>query len=163
MQMEYLVDEVTALFMKKMEKQAAIGNPFNFGDYLQYYAFDVIANLSFRRTLGFLETESDPYNIISSIEMFQTYASAVGSIPKFHYFIAANPVISWISGFVPKTLKEGYGFAVAAKIAEEEIAAWDKKEEPGRGDFIDYLKGAQRKNPEKVSDHLLLGTIIGNL
>ncbi|RFU32253.1 hypothetical protein B7463_g4057, partial [Scytalidium lignicola] len=96
-QLEYKIDYVSKLFVNRLreesvEKQCKV----DLGEWLQWYAFDVIGNLTFSRTLGFLEQLRDVDNMISSIFSFMRYASIIGQMPTLHKFLAGNPLVLWL-------------------------------------------------------------------
>jgi len=75
---EPLVDSTTALFLSQTEKLYASQNvPCNFSKWLQFYAFDVIGELTWSKPLGFIEKNKDIDGIIKFIAEFLDYAGPV--------------------------------------------------------------------------------------
>lgn len=81
-QYEPLVDSTTAAFLTQMteryadrEDQSGICD---FGTWLQYYAFDVIGELTYSKRLGFVDRGEDVDSIISNLERLLNYVSVVG-------------------------------------------------------------------------------------
>jgi hypothetical protein len=83
-QFEPLVDSTTRVFINQLAQKFANreGTPgiCDFGTWLQWYAFDVIGELSFSRRLGFLEQGTDVDGIIAGIEGDLTYAAVVSTL-----------------------------------------------------------------------------------
>ncbi len=82
-QFEPLVDSTTTEFLKQL-KQRYADKPdshaiVDFGAWLQYYAFDVICELTYSKRLGFVERGQDVENIISSLEWLLNYAAVVST------------------------------------------------------------------------------------
>ena len=78
---EPLVDSTSTEFLKQL-KLRFVDRPgdagiCDFGAWLQYYAFDVIGELTFSKRLGFVERGVDVDNIIRDLESFLNYASWV--------------------------------------------------------------------------------------
>lgn len=78
---EPLVDSTTVAFLNRLKEQYADrqgpSGIVDFGTWLQYYAFDVIGELTFSKRLGFVDRGVDVDNIIKNLEWFLNYASLV--------------------------------------------------------------------------------------
>ena len=73
---------------------------FNLGDYLHYFAFDVLGEVAFSRSFGFLEQGKDVDHAIKTIDNSQTYNGIVGQIPELDLLLRRNPLwqfIPWLS------------------------------------------------------------------
>lgn len=82
-QFEPLVDSTTVIFLEQLEQRFA-DRPgeegvCDFGTWLQYYAFDVIGELSFSKRFGFVEKGKDIDNIIGSLEWMLDYFAVVST------------------------------------------------------------------------------------
>lgn len=69
---EPLVDETTLAFLEQLKRRFA-GRPgdegiCDIGVWLQYYAFDVIGELTYSKRLGFLDRGVDADDIIGNLE-----------------------------------------------------------------------------------------------
>lgn len=78
---EPLVDSTTTEFLKQLshrysDRKGASGIC-DFGAWLQYYAFDVIGELTYSTRLGFLDRGTDVDRIISNLERLLDYVSVV--------------------------------------------------------------------------------------
>lgn len=86
-QFEPLVDSTTTIFLQQLEDRFANRDDdsgvCDFGEWLQYYAFDVIGELTFSKRLGFVDSGKDVDDIISNLERVMNYVSLVCS----HYFL----------------------------------------------------------------------------
>lgn len=78
-QFEQYVDSTTAAFMHQLQTRFAdqSNHLCNFSTWLQWYAFDVIGELTFSKRLGFLDRGEDVEGIIKSIEEMLDYAAVV--------------------------------------------------------------------------------------
>ncbi|KAK4144487.1 Pisatin demethylase [Dichotomopilus funicola] len=73
---------------------------FNLGEYLHYFAFDVLGEVGFSRTFGFLREGRDVDGAIRAIDQSQTYNGLVGQIPELDYLLRRNPLwrlVPWLS------------------------------------------------------------------
>ena len=75
--LEPLVDGTTRVFLAKTREVFAEGRVCNFSRWLQYYAFDVIGELTWSRRLGFVERNEDVDGIVAFISRFLSYAGPV--------------------------------------------------------------------------------------
>jgi len=81
-QYEPFVDSTTKLFLSQTEKlYAETGAPCNFSRWLQFYAFDVISEMTYSKRHGFIEENKDIDGIIDYISNFFNYVAPVYSLP----------------------------------------------------------------------------------
>jgi Cytochrome P450 len=87
-QFEPFVDSTTTEFLYQLEQRFANRADdtgiCDFGKWLQYYAFDVIGELTFSKRLGFVEQGKDVGGIIGSLEWFLSYAAVVSAAKNCH-------------------------------------------------------------------------------
>jgi hypothetical protein len=75
---EPLVDSTTKVFLSQTEKLFAdTGKTCDFSRWLQYYAFDVIGELTWSKRLGFVERNEDVQGIVGFISGFLDYSGPV--------------------------------------------------------------------------------------
>ena len=86
-QFEPLVDSTTRAFLRQLSERHADrpgqDGVCDFGAWLQYYAFDVIGELSFSRRLGFVDRGIDVDGIIANLEWMLGYAAVVSGVPAW--------------------------------------------------------------------------------
>jgi hypothetical protein len=78
-QFEPLVDSTTEVFLKQLSDRYAdqLDALCDLSTWLQFYAFDVIGELTFSKRLGFVERGIDIDNIMSSLEKALGYFAVV--------------------------------------------------------------------------------------
>ena len=90
-QFEPLVDSTSVEFLKQLsQRYADRSDEFgicDFGTWLQYYAFDVIGELTYSKRLGFVDGGIDVDNIIGSLEWFLGYAAVVSAELLQHKYL----------------------------------------------------------------------------
>ena len=84
-QFEPLVDStirefITQLRTRYTEKENEENQILDFGHWLQYFAFDVICELTYSKRMGFVEKGGDIENIISNLQWVLDYAAIVSMI-----------------------------------------------------------------------------------
>lgn len=80
-QYEPLVDSTTTAFLTQLTERYAdredSSGICDFGTWLQFYAFDVIGELTYSKRLGFVDRGEDVDSIISNLEWLLNYVSVV--------------------------------------------------------------------------------------
>ncbi|KAI1469876.1 cytochrome P450 [Daldinia caldariorum] len=86
----------------------------NLGDWLHFFAFDVLGEVAFGRSFGFLAAGVDKENAIKTIDNSQKYNGIIGQVPEFDCLLRRNPLWRWIPALDPNN-------AVITRIAREEM------------------------------------------
>ncbi|KAF2745264.1 cytochrome P450 [Sporormia fimetaria CBS 119925] len=90
---EPLVSSTLSFFLDKTEElYAKPGGACDFAQWLQYFAFDVIGDLTWSKRLGFIEENRDVDGIISFLKKFLSYAGPIGQIPTLDLLLEKNPL-----------------------------------------------------------------------
>jgi hypothetical protein len=93
--MEPFADDCTDIFLEAMKDLE--GQPIDLGVWLQWYAFDVIASITFHRRFGFMEQRRDIQNMIHDIGVALRTAAVIGQIPEWHPWLLGN---KWVAKFL---------------------------------------------------------------
>ena len=78
------------------------GQPLDLGEWLQWYAFDVIGNITFSQTFGMLKNRGDRRKFIANLKAGNKYNTAVGQIPGLHGYLLGNAKLMEYAKGVPK-------------------------------------------------------------
>ncbi|KAH8197773.1 hypothetical protein TruAng_008062 [Truncatella angustata] len=90
---EPLIDKTTELFISQIEEKfARTGERCSLSDWLQFYAFDVMGDVTFSRRLGFLEQGIDVEGMMEKIWHRFKYFAAVGQLPWLDILWDKSPV-----------------------------------------------------------------------
>jgi hypothetical protein len=97
---EPLVDSTIDAFVTQLEERI-VDRPgedgvLDFGAWLQFYAFDVIGELTFSKRLGFVDEGRDIDGVISTLERMLNYFSIVGQNPWLDRMFLKNPILLWL-------------------------------------------------------------------
>ncbi|OAL54679.1 cytochrome protein [Pyrenochaeta sp. DS3sAY3a] len=84
---EGAVDRMNIICMDKLTDFASTNRKFSLPDFLQWYAFDVIGEITFNESFRMMENEGDITGMISGIHMANTYMAHTGIIPDAHPWI----------------------------------------------------------------------------
>ncbi|GAB1319706.1 hypothetical protein MFIFM68171_09916 [Madurella fahalii] len=150
----FINDSIELLVRKIDEHIAAARGVFDLGDYLHYFAFDVLGEVAFSRSFGFLAEGRDVDNAIKTIDNSQTYNGIVGQVPELDYLLRRNPLWQFVPWLSTKN-------ALITRMALEEMARrqpFDKdsagllRTGDGRQDLMASLIQGHLKDPERFRE-----------
>ncbi|KAK0721836.1 cytochrome P450 [Lasiosphaeria miniovina] len=127
---------------------------FDLGAYLHYFAFDVLGEVAFSRSFGFLAEGRDVDNAIKTIDNSQTYNGIVGQVPELDHLLRRNPLWQFVPWLSTKN-------ALITRMALEEMAhrrPFDKdnagllRTGDGRQDLMASLIQGHLKDPERFRE-----------
>lgn len=170
---EPLVDSTTKVLLDTLDARSQRGASVDFAKFLQYYAFDVMGELTFSRRLGFIESGEDVNGIIRSINANFDYFSVIGQMPWLDEWIGKNPlyvkyfrkqVSSPILQFAQsllqerlKSIEEGGDIGKSAEEKPDFLARFLAAREKG----AEIVKNGEETEP--MTDGLLLSFLFGNI
>ncbi|KAI0899239.1 cytochrome P450 [Annulohypoxylon nitens] len=168
-QYEPFVDNTTKLFLKQTEKLFA-GNPqgCNFTQWLQFYAFDVIGEITYSKRHGFVEKNEDIDGIVGYLGNLFLYVAPVGQIPWLDRVFLKNPIYLKLSqwGFIDATfpvarfararMAERLGPNLTGDPSKPLLpVSTEGKSEPKSPDLLSKFLAARDVRPEFMSDTLV--------
>ena len=127
---------------------------FDLGDWLHYFAFDVLGEVAFSRSFGFLEQGRDVDGAIRTIDRSQMYNGIVGQVPELDYVLRRNPLWRFVPWLSTKN-------ALITRMALEEMARrqpFDKdnggllRSGDGRQDLMASLIQGHLKDPQRFGE-----------
>ncbi|RAK84382.1 cytochrome P450 [Aspergillus costaricaensis CBS 115574] len=158
---EPFVDSTIRTFFARLDGFAANRSMFDISTWLQYYAFDVIGEMTFSKQLGFLQQGRDVEGIIMSLEKTFDYAGKIGQIPWLDYVFLKNPLWQLIQG--------GSTGAVARfardRLHERLSQDGSKRDDfPGlHKDFLTRFLEAKSIHPDVVDDAQVFSYTVSNV
>lgn len=84
------IEDTIALLFKRLDAFATGEGAVDLGDWLHYFAFDVLGEVAFSKKWGFLEQGRDVEGCIRAIDKSQQYNGTVGQLPLLDYFLRRN-------------------------------------------------------------------------
>lgn len=158
------IDDTIEVLMQKLNlaagpargqtKDLSNGPIVDLGNWLHWFAFDVLGEVAFSRSFGFLEQGRDVDGAIRTIDDMQRYNGIVGQVPFMDHFLRRNPLRSLVPGLATKD-------ALITRMALEELERrkpFDKESEgkwrggDGRQDLLASLIKGHLKDPSKFSE-----------
>lgn len=90
---EPLVNSCTSYWLQRTEEIYVKGQELcPLSTWIQYFAFDVIGELTWSKRLGFVEENKDVADIIATVDAFQNYGTIVGQNPWWDTLLMKNPI-----------------------------------------------------------------------
>lgn len=142
------IEDTERLLSQKFDRMCASPSQYcNLGDYLHYYAFDVLGEIAFSRKFGFLEAGYDLEKAIKTIDDMQWYDGIIGQIPEWDFVFRRN--LLW--KYVPWLNTSNF---LVTRMALDEM---DKRKRIGskeleRKDLMSQLFAAHEKAPEAFGE-----------
>lgn len=185
--LENLVDECTLQFLDCMRDKA--GTVLDFGVWLQWYAFDVIGNITFAQTFNFLRDRADRRKILDSLEVGNVYNTIIGQAPSLHPWLLGNErLMNFVASVFPSvkqadplvTLNEvplSFLVRVCNKVIlwfrksniegqmidEAMKAIESERSSQERGTHLEFLHRTNKADPERLSDKEVYTSLTVNL
>ena len=178
-EIEPLIDSTTAVFMSRLDDLfAETGKVCDFGKWLQWYAFDVIGELTFSKRLGFLEKAQDVEGICAAVGANFDRCSVLGQMPWLDLVTYKNPVYlrffanavpSPILGFGQRRLDERLSGDDDSPSEALQIKDSDLQDKvlhgalPSKPDFLSRFLTLHEDQPDVVTDRQLLAYLFMNI
>ncbi|EXJ65883.1 uncharacterized protein A1O5_10859 [Cladophialophora psammophila CBS 110553] len=173
-QFEPLVDSTILAFLEQLEKRFA-DKPgpdgiCDFSRWLQFYAFDVIGELTYSKRLGFVDRGVDIDGIIGNLEWLLNYAAIVGQIPILDRVFLKNPLrlfasrIGLISSNTPVATFARNRIADRQDVEQgQEKPASTSDGKRARKDFLSRFTEAHHKDPQFITQERVLALTVANM
>jgi Cytochrome P450 len=178
--LELLVNECSIAFTDAMNDMA--GQSIDLSMWLQFYAFDVIGNITFSQTFGFLKDRKDSLQIIDRLEARTRYNSVIGQTPELHPWLLGNEKILNVLMAIPAFAKAN-PITTLSKARQSEVCVGfprslaDRKmqmmfnamsshktsDKEQHGDFLEFIRKVQAKTPDSLSDRDVSTSLFTNL
>jgi hypothetical protein len=158
-----LIERLTTLYCKT--KRIC-----DFGVWLQWYAFDVIGEITFSRRLGFLEQGKDVGGLINILCNIGWYSAVVGQMPWLDSFLEKNPLFirfgksrklevpRFVMGFMQDRLSDPRDLT-----SKDETEQPDETRERPQKDFLSKFTAAATQYEGKIPATQLLGWSLSNI
>ncbi|PKY06141.1 pisatin demethylase [Aspergillus campestris IBT 28561] len=146
---EPFIDACTAILVEELGQQSRLGETVSIPQWMQYYAFDVISEMTIGASFGMMRTGGDNDGILQTIHSFLTYSSRMSVFVELHAWIV------WVSHLFgsPNPIENIHAYGA------RQLAA--RRQQPSdRADFIQKL--ADLQDAGKISELELFNTVEAN-
>lgn len=145
------LDQAIELFEHQINKDVDLRRPIRLDEWFTYFAFDVVGQMTFSQTFGFLEQGKDVGDCIATSHMLVPYLSVMGHFYQYHDLLMSNPLMAWLD---LQPMKHVMGTTTRAAQDRE------SNEKP-RYDMIEHWKS--QKHAEPLTERELLATANANV
>lgn len=87
--------------MDAMQDIASGGQAVDLGEWVHWYAFDVIGNITFSQSFKFMDNRADSGKILDSIEQNDRYSTIIGQVPGLHGWSLGNETVLKLLMMIP--------------------------------------------------------------
>ncbi|TVY47545.1 Cytochrome P450 monooxygenase [Lachnellula occidentalis] len=155
--MESLIDETLNRFTTKLgAKFADVGNKCMMDEWLGYFAWDVMANISFGKHYGFIDEEKDVKNLIVDSTKGLYYFAPISQIPWLDHLLDKNP----IKRIGPKPTLTGVNYAIDVVTTYNRVLGT-------RGDraenYLDKYVKLKEAHPKIMDDNQVVNYLMLNI
>ncbi|KAJ9657594.1 hypothetical protein H2198_004240 [Neophaeococcomyces mojaviensis] len=168
LELEGLTDECISVFQRKVDQKLDASKTgaveMDLGEWLHWYAFDVIMSITFSKRLGFMEQEKDVGGIIAAIEGRLRYAATVGQMPWLHGLLFGSETMSSVLNMVPAVAMMNTSARIVEFTAQQMKRYGGKEEEEMKYvDMLDRFKKTKDNGEVLMTDTDLLLAASGNV
>ena len=78
---ESQVTKLIELIKSKYVSTSDSYRPVDLAQKLQYFTLDVISDLAFGKSLGYLQQDADPYDYVEAMDAYITVLATLGNLP----------------------------------------------------------------------------------
>ncbi|PYH94298.1 cytochrome P450 [Aspergillus ellipticus CBS 707.79] len=147
------VDALLTLLEDQFDQLIAAGQPVEFDRWFNYFAFDVVGEVTFSSPFRFLETGTDIRNAIANTRALALYIAIMGHYVWLHNLTLGNPLLSRL------------GLQPSSHIFDTCLAALDqrKKNSAVRLDMMERWLHVRREYPDRMDEAEVFGAAVANI
>ncbi|KAL4884314.1 cytochrome P450 [Aspergillus karnatakaensis] len=150
---ESYIDSVLKVFKTQLDELATSGAPVEFQDWFSFFAFDVLGEVTFSKSFGFVQSGVDIRNAIANTGHLVYYISIIGYYVWLHNATLGNPIFSRL-GLQPNS----HIFDTCLLAIEER-----KKNPEVRHDMMQRWLDVRASHPERLSEQDIFGAAVANI
>ncbi|EMC95500.1 hypothetical protein BAUCODRAFT_123930 [Baudoinia panamericana UAMH 10762] len=151
--MEKFVDNVISLFIKRMHENA--NTVIDLGNWLQLLAFDVIGEVSFSRSFGFVEAGKDD-GMLNRIDRALASLAWVGQLPGIYW------LDHYLKPFIGTHLDASLRHGTIRSYAEAEVKSRQGRDSD-RSDILGHLFKVSADDPSALDENAITSVATANV
>lgn len=160
LQYETQVSQTITTFCERLDEEfvngANAGKTCKMDDWLSFFAWDVIGELTFSKPMGFMENGSDFSGLLRDADKAVDYFAVIGQIPILDQWLAKNP----IRPIGPPSFDHAAAFCAQKSIDRQQ--GTDGKSSDQR-DMLDDFIAAMKLTPEEINDNGVVSALLVNI
>ncbi|KAM0804317.1 cytochrome P450 oxidoreductase [Usnea florida] len=136
----------------------------DFHNWLSFFTFDVISDLTYSKRHGFISQAKDMYGIIAWVANFVQYSFVAGQMPWVDLLLRHNPLLMWLErrGWYMGNTFPGATFALQ-RIRNRDQQKPTEIGDNRREDLLDKFRQARRERPEHITEQEVLGLSLSTM
>lgn len=150
---EPYVDRLIAQFATRLDTFSNDATPIELDKWFNYYAFDVLGEVTFSKSFNFLLEGRDIRNAIANTRALAIYVAVMGHYAWFHFLTLGNPLLSRL------------GVQPSSHIFDTTLAAIEeRKSNPDvRKDMMEQWLSVRRTHPDRMEESEVFGAAVANV
>ncbi|KAL4887261.1 cytochrome P450 [Aspergillus karnatakaensis] len=150
---ESYIDDIITTLKGHINKLTETKELVHLDKWFNFFAFDVVGEVTFSQSFGFTKVGHDIGNAIANARHLALYVSVVGHFVWLHNLTIGNPIMSTL-GLIP-----------ASHLFDTCVAAIDtRKKNPGaRNDMMERWLHVRNTHPERMTDEDVFAAAAANL
>lgn len=150
---ERYVDAVLQTLETRLDELGKSGKPAEFDRWFNYFAFDVLGEVTFSKSFGFVESGTDIRNAIANTRALALYIAVMGHYIWVHHLTLGNPILSRL------------GIQPSSHIFDTCLAAIDarKKNPESRNDMMQRWLDVRAKDPDRMAESEVFAAAVANI
>ncbi|KAJ5682730.1 hypothetical protein N7462_005895 [Penicillium macrosclerotiorum] len=147
------VDAVMELFINHLNQHCDSSTPIELNRWFTFFAFDVVGEVTFSKSFGFIETGTDIRDAIANTRALALYISAMGHYTWLHNMTLVNPLISRL------------GIQPSSHVFDTCLVAINgRKENPEvRKDMMQQWLETRAKYPDRMKENEIFSAAVANV
>lgn len=147
---EPYVDATIELLVQSLNRLSQAGEKVDFDRWFNYCAFDIVGEVAFSRSFGFLKEARDVGGAIANSRKLILYISLICHAYWLHGLLWANPIMGWLN------------MQPTGHIVDTCLAAVDsrKKNDKVRRDMMEQWLEVRRTYPDRMEDEEILAAAV---
>lgn len=150
---EPYIDNVLSLFKTRFDELSDSGAPVEFQQWFSFFAFDVLGEVTFSKSFGFVDTGTDIRNAIANTGSLVYYISIMGNYIWFHNLTLGNPLFSRL------------GLQPNSHIFDTCLIAVEKRQNNPevRHDMMQRWLDVRASHPDRLSEKDIFAAAVANI
>ncbi|BCS26042.1 cytochrome P450 [Aspergillus puulaauensis] len=150
---EPYIDSVLKLFTTRLNALSDSNTPIHFQDWFSFFAFDVLGEVTFSKSFGFVDSGIDIRSAIANTGLLVYYIAIFGNYVWFHNLTLGNPLFSRL-GLQPNShIFDTCLLAIESRKSNPEL----------RHDMVQRWLDVRATHPERMKEEDIFGAAVANI
>jgi cytochrome P450 len=148
---EPYIDQLLSLMEERLDGLSKTGKSVNFDEWFNFLGFDILGEVTFSKSFGFIKEGRDIGNAIYNSSILGVYVAIMGHFAWAHDYLLANPLIHKFNLQPSMHVFDTCLSAVAARSNNDAV----------RKDMMEQWMDTRKKHPERMAEkEVLCGAVV---